>query len=337
MIRVNKSVLFSTSLLNPIFVFVLSIFSCLLVLFIERNLGISWDFHPDAVFYINNAEAVTNSIGKFTSVINNGFYYVVNFFNSDIKTIIYLNILIYSITNLVLAIFYLNNCQSYSKSFHSLLFLLVLFNPYRLHLADHVLKDSIVIALLVFFAVSQHRPLKLTHFILLFFFRIGSFIYLIAFIRFKEILKTNLPTLIFFTLFILGMVIYSWDRVLEITFDTTASPDMSFREFDLVPNFYELHLLGSILRALLWPFLYMTGTFIFISPSIMYFPIALGAFILQLWCITHFKKLGIYLSIYISMGIFAFIVTGFTSFIRYSMPLFTIIPIIMIQRESNNS
>jgi hypothetical protein len=334
MIRIKTDVIFSSSILNPLFIFILSIVSCILLLIIERSIGIDGNFHPDSATYLLIAEDVTNTIDKFTSVINNGYYYLVDFLNSDPNLIIALNILIYSITNSVIAIFYLNNCKDYSKSFHSVLFLLVIFNPYRIHLADHVLKDTLVIALLVFFAVSQYRPVKFIHFLLLFFFRIGSFIYLISFIKFKDVFKTSLPVFLFFALFIFGMVVYSWDRVLEIAFDAPAARNMSFREFDLIPNFFELDLLGNILRALLWPLLYISGVFIFISPSIYYLPIALGSFALQLWCFAQFKKPAITFSICIAMGIFGFIVSGFTSFIRYTMPLLTLIPIIMIQRNS---
>ena len=331
MIRLKKSVLFSTSLLNPIFVFILSIFSCLVVLLIERNLGISWDFHPDATTYINQSHNVIDSIGKLSSVINNAFYYYVNFFNSNIISIISTNILIYSLTNFIIASFYLKNCQIYSKSFHSVLFLLVLFNPYRIHLADHVLKDTIIIALLVFFTISQNRLFKFSHFLLLFLFRIASFIYLVAFIKFKEVFKMNWFNSLFFIVVFFGMIIYSWDRIIFIS--TVGLGDMSFRDFDKIPNFYDLGFIGSILRAILWPILYLTGAFIFFSPSIMYLPIALGSFLLQLWSIYQLKKLGFVFSIYCAMAIFAFIVSGFNSFIRYSLPLLTILPILVIQRQ----
>ena len=43
------------SIFNPTLIIPLSVFACLFVLWIERTLGIEWDFHPDVNTYINHA------------------------------------------------------------------------------------------------------------------------------------------------------------------------------------------------------------------------------------------------------------------------------------------
>ena len=108
---------------------------------------------------------------------------------------------------------------------------------------------------------------------------------------------------------------------------------MTFRDFDKVPNFFELGVLGAIIRAIVWPFLYLTGIFFLLSPTIMYLPIAIGSFSLQFW---HFKQYGrpvLCFQVYLAMGILAFMVSGFTSFIRYTLPLLTILPILIIKKN----
>ena len=124
---------------------------------------------------------------------------------------------------------------------------------------------------------------------------------------------------------------FYWETVYFVS--TEGNGNMTFREFDNVPSFYEYGQFGSIARAIVWPFLYLSGFFIFFSPSIMYLPIAVGSFILQFWCVKQYGKLAFYFPIYISMAVFAFIVSGFTSYIRYTLPLITILPILIINKE----
>ena len=130
-----------------------------------------------------------------------------------------------------------------------------------------------------------------------------------------------------------------WGTIIHVI--TKTNGDMTFRGFDSVPSFHELGILGSIIRSILWPILYLTGAFIFLSPTIFYFPIAIGSFCLNLWIIKHFKDLRslvpVLLSVYVSMAIFAFIVSGFTSFIRYCLPLIAILPILLINEENRQT
>ena len=114
---------------------------------------------------------------------------------------------------------------------------------------------------------------------------------------------------------------------------TENQVNMTFRSFDSVPNYFEFGFIGAIIRAIVWPFLYLTGFFIFLSPSILYFAVALGSFLLQIWHIKQFGKLALTFQIYLGMSVLAFMVSGFTSFVRYALPLLTILPLVIMENK----
>jgi hypothetical protein len=277
----------------------------------------------------------------------NLFYFIVDLFDSDIRFLIILNIFIYSITNSVIAIFFKDNCNLESQGFLGLIFLLVIFNPYRAHLSVHVLKDTLIIASLVFITINKSKAASIILFIVGVFLRNGWIIYFFSFIQFKGLLsklkekssfhnnKFLLFTVLAVCLYLIWFIYYFWGTIYHVI--TMTNGNMTFRDFDSVPSYFELGVLGSVIRSMLWPILYMTGAFIFLSPTIFYFPIAVGSFCLNLWIIKHFKDLRslvpVLLSVYASMAIFAFIVSGFTSFIRYCLPLIAILPILLINED----
>ena len=361
---------------RPWAMFCLSILACVSILIIERFLGIEWNFHPDANTYIEFSGLTSLSIKEiflgyqpdsvafmrliefnitFDSMLNgiltlrgNLFYVIVDLFNSDIRFVILFNIIIYSITNSAISIFFRNNCKLESEGYLGLLFLFVIFNPYRAHFSVQVLKDTLIISSLVFLTLNKTKVFGIIYFIAGVFLRSGWIIYLISFINIKVIVKLireksylnkNLRFLFIATVlsFLYGLwfVISQWDTIIHVF--TSTNGNMTFRDFDSVPSFYELGVVGSVIRAILWPVLYLTGAFIFLSPSIMYLPVAIGVFLQNFWIIKHFKRpyslISVYLSIFVSMAIFAFIISGFTSYIRYCLPLITILPILLINED----
>ncbi len=280
------------------------------------------------------------------------FYVIVDLFDSDIRLLIILNIFIYSITNSAITIFFKNNCNLESQKYLGLLFLLVIFNPYRAHLSVHVLKDTLIIASLVFFTLNKTKASSIIFFIVGAFLRNGWIIYFFSFINFKAFLsklkekssslnknKFLLFAVLALSCYLIWFIDRHWGTIIHVITETLG--DMTFRSFDSVPSFHELGILGSIIRSILWPILYLTGAFIFLSPTIFYFPIAIGSFCLNLWIIKHFKNLRslipVILSVYLSMAILAFIVSGFTSFIRYCLPLIAILPILLINEENRQT
>jgi len=250
------------------------------------------------------------------------FYVIVDFFNSDISSIIALNIAVYSITNVAIANIFYRSVGGGVKNIVLVLFLFVIFNPYRIHLSVHVLKDTIIIFGMVYFLIG--RGASWLYFVLSYFVSVRSMIYLIAIFNKRNAVFVLLPIVLFLSL--------QPDLLLSIL-STKDQVDMTFREFDRVPNFFEFGVAGAILRAIIWPFLYLTGMFVLLSPTVMYLPIAIGSLFLQLWHFKQYRKYALYFQVYLAMGVMAFMVSGFTSYIRYTLPLITILPILVIRRN----
>lgn len=315
------------SLLNPYLVFILSLLSCLFVLIIERSFGIGWDFHPDANTYLTIGKDIASADFNFKYLFGNLFYVLVGMFDSIIWQVITFNIFLYSLTNVALANFLDKNFNSYN-GFAWFLIILIIFNPYRIHLAVHVLKDTIIILGLVCF-LTFSRVYSWIFILISYSASIRTLIYLVSFVKKKSFMLAILPVTIF--------ILIQQDGFLFSILSIENQVDMTFRDFDNVPNFFEYGVLGAILRAIIWPLLYLTGLFFFLSPTIMYAPIAFGSFCLQLWHILCFRKLGLLFPVYLSMSVVAYMVSGFTSFIRYSLPLLTILPIMVVYESNRRS
>ena len=324
MSRPSKNLLTSSNVYNPIIIFVISVLFCLLLLFIERYLGIEWDFHPDARTYIESPPGKYKDINLNNIMLGHWFYVVVTFFDNNIDKVIAINVLIYSFTNVGIATFFYKHAPTRQKKLVLFLFLLVIFNPYRVHLAIHVLKDTIIIFGMVYFLISKR--FSWGFFLISFLVSLRSAIYLIAIIG-----KRNF--VLVFVVILLFLFYYKGVDGLLFLLSPEFQFDMKVRDFDKVPNFYELGTIGVILRVIIWPFFYLTGVFIFFSPSLMYLPIAIGSFFLQIWHLTQFKKFTFYFQIYLALGVIAFMVSSFTSYIRYALPLITILPIIIIKKD----
>lgn len=314
---------FRIPLYNPFLIFSLSILACLFVLSIERLAGIGWDFHPDANTYITISNGTVSSF-DIQNYFGGLFYVLVDMVNSEIWLLITFNIFIYSITNVALANFFKKNTGLYKKQIW-ILFLLVIFNPYRTHLSVHVLKDTLIIFGMVYFFTSN-RVYSWIFLLLSYSVSHRTVIYLIAILNKKNLIILMIPIVFF-------ILMQSEDYLFSVL-SSKDTVDMTFRDFDKVPNFFEFGVLGAIIRAIIWPFLFLTGFFIFISPALLFIPLSVGSFFLQLWHYRQYKKWAFYLPVYLSMGILAFMVSGFTSFVRYALPLMTILPLLTIKHHA---
>ena len=113
------------------------------------------------------------------------------------------------------------------------------------------------------------------------------------------------------------------DRLLE-----SNEVNIRARSSDTMPNWQNLGILGSLLRGIVWPFLALSGSFIFISPSGFLLPLAIGPF-LNILVIYNLKKslLPFTLATYLSISLIAIIAPGFFAFIRYSYPVISLAPL----------
>jgi hypothetical protein len=133
---------------NKISIFIISILICSLFLGLERIIGIKWNYHPDAETYILEGPVVALVLieNGFLGLFNN-FYYIISFLcSANINYLIFLNILFYSLTNVLIFIIFKRSDKKYLLNLPFWILVLV---PYRIHLAVHVLKDTIIIFSLV--------------------------------------------------------------------------------------------------------------------------------------------------------------------------------------------
>ena len=165
---------------------------------------------------------------------------------------------------------YYNNVKKIKSKYFYIFFLIVILSPYRAHLAVHVLKDTIIIFLLTSFVFSKTFSSKLLFLISNLYVRIFSLIYYIY------ILNKNKINFISYTLIfsILIFLIFQFPIIFDFISERNTI-DMGGRSFDQIINFSEFGPSGVLLRAIVWPLIFVTGIFLFMSPNLLYIPIFL--------------------------------------------------------------
>jgi hypothetical protein len=290
---------------------------------LERIIGIKWNYHPDAETYILEGPVVALVLieNGYLGLFNN-FYYIISFLcSANINCLIFLNIIFYSLTNVLIFIIFKRSDKKYLLNLPFWILVLV---PYRIHLAVHVLKDTIIIFSLVLI-LSRTFFSKLSYiFILLM--RVFSVFYFIVLIPRKYYIQLLLISLLLF--------LFYNDILIEFLAEKNDT-NMTFRDFDKVPTFNELGLFGVFIRALVWPIFVMTGFYLFVSPSVAFFPVAIGAFMIQLWCKLYLNIFSLLIEVYFSCFVIGLFVNGFTSYLRYTFPLILIIPLLELRNKDN--
>ena len=168
--------------------FFYSIIYSLIILFIERKNNIQIDFHPDATEYFEKADQeILNAFIENPFQFLGKFYYViVSYFIDNIEFLLILNILAYSLTNYILYLI-IKNILSKKNFLYSIFILIVIFNPYRAHLALHPLKDTLIILSLVFSFFSSSIVINFIFIFMGFMLRLSFYVYLpIFFISIKK-------------------------------------------------------------------------------------------------------------------------------------------------------
>lgn len=302
------------------FVFITSIFACIFALIAERILGISWDYHPDVETYITTYKDIV--AGGLEVLPNQLYFFITYILQGSVSALITLNILAFSVTNVVLAKVY--SRYSKFKDKRSLVFLFILiFAPYRIHLAVHGLKDTLVILMLCFFTTYRCRLLySFLPFFSLLLLRIYSLFYMLLFLRGR--------ILFVLVAILLGLILsldLSWlDFLIE-----RNEVSMHSRDFDTIPSFSDLGIEGAVLRMIVWPFILITGLFIVMAPSVMFIPIAFEIIAFRICTWRFLGSFGISLSLLMFLAVISASVNSFTSFLRYAYPALVVMPIILMQ------
>jgi hypothetical protein len=199
--------------------------------------------------------------------------------------------------------------------------------PYRVHLAVHVLKDTLIIFFLLNF-LSQKKISWLLNAFFITGLRLFSIAYLSVFVKKKYFYLGGLIVFI--------SAVYLSEELIALL-EATNEVDMAFREFDNVPNFSAYGLFGVLLRAFLWPLFAFSGVYIFLSPSLGFAPLALGSIAISIASYLLFKRPPINLQALMVFAIVALLTTGFTTYIRYCFPLLVLIPLLRFHEFAQNT
>ena len=306
------------------------------MLLLERSLGINWDYHVDAKTYGENSKIITEGIIENGPIklIGNSYYFIVSrIFNQNVFALTIFNLVIYAITNVLIFDFLRIKLNSFFVGkLSSLILLLYLFNPYRLHLGTTILKETPITFLitLLFYPTIFSSII----FFLLVCLRTAGGIYALAFLQ-KNKLYLFIVLMAFAVIVVPELQNLVGDRI-----ELTNEVNIRARAADTIPNWQDLGYIGAILRGIIWPFLALTGIFIFIAPSGFLFPLAIGP-LLNILVVFNLKRsfLPFTIGLYLSISLIAITAPGFFAFIRYSYPLISLAPLFVgyeIKKQLSN-
>lgn len=326
--------------------FITSIFVSITALYIERKiLGLGPLYHPDAAhylkyqskyFYLSLDYSVFENIKNYLFNFENGslYYSIVHLFydlndyvnfSTPYRNIIKFNIFIYALTNmLILSCLIKKFDREKNIDFSTLLIVIFFcFLPYKVHLSVNVLKETIIFFLLSIYVLYPNKITFLTSFFIGTPMRLSFGFYYLSLIEFnKKYLKNYYPILI---LMIIGVGLWYFKNIYthhdELNFmeflEKRNESNMGGRSFDAMPSFTDYGLYGSILRVVVWPIVFLSGTFIFFSKSVYLYIIAFEIIILQSLFFYKNKKFILSLGLIIFLALVSIYVNTYTAYIRY--------------------
>lgn len=314
-------------------IFITSVFYAIFVLIVERSFGVPYDYHPDSLTYLSvNPDATLNNFINNPLSFWGSFYYVfVAALGSSYENLLLVNVAFFALTNT-----FLFSVVSPFYNKHGVLFFLsaflLIFDPYRAHLAVHTLKDTLIIFSLVAALYFKNPIIKIIFIFAGSFFRFAFFVYIPIFISY---VKLNSKVFSFLIIVSFISVLPFYDLIFS-ALQSGQSSDMSFRDFDRVPSFLEFGFpLSDLLRAAFWPIIRLSGlAFVFSPVYLLFLPTALA---LMYLFFKFFKSLPIcfYFAI-IPLLALAYSVSGYNSYLRYTAPVITAITFIIFKFISDN-
>lgn len=294
-------------------VFLASVAVALLFLGLERLVGINHGFHPDSLYYIDNYHLYERTGWGALLNLNNFYYQVVSALRGNVALIIGLNIVVFALTNVVIA-----GLFGTRSSRVSVLMLLVMFLPYRLHLACHVLKDTFIILFTVSAYFCSFRLMPLMGYFLAAFRVVASALTLgLRFLPRRPIY------VILASVVILGAALFSRE-VAGVVLER-GEADMGGRDFLSMPLQGATNVLLILLRSLLWPLSFKTGIYPLLTGSAAVLAIALEQILTALIAIRA-RNIWFYLLApgTLAMIVISLLVNSFGAYLRYIYPFFVI-------------
>jgi len=285
-----------------------------LMLILQIILGIGPGLaHVDEVTYLTYSSNSCSNQLTVSQIIGRSYYCFVKVLNFEIAFILTIQCGLYLLTSFIIYSRLKDMCTT---SYSYFLLILLVFDPYRAHLALHVLKETFIIL-----GVILLQKNVIVGFLLTTAFRFYSFIYLLIFLRARAMV---------FVIFFFTAIIMIFQPSIISHILMSGNADMQFRDFDLVPTFNDFGLAGDLLRAMVWPIFLISGTFLFISPSILFLPVALGGLFTLLFLLKMKPPISVFLGPFMVLALLALIAPGFTTFTRYAYPVVIALPLLVL-------
>ncbi len=320
---------------NYFYIFFFSLIACLIFYKLERLLNISKFYHPDSIHYLK-----IHTFINFFDILNedpallfsHGYYFFVKFFNYNYNYLVILNFLLFSLTNVIIYSIFCKNFNQTSKNLKLLLLLLLLFfDPYRLHLSGHILKETILIFILILIIYFQNFFIRLFFIFLAMFFRKNIIFYLLLFINislikkyfweYKNNLKYMFSTVLLLSILLVVFFDFFSDTSLNLikTLEFWHFRDMGGRFYDEIPNYQNYDFTtGIMLKIFTWPILLLSGTFIFFTSSYIFKLLGVVIIIYNAVIFWVTKKTFISVGLILLIILISLYSSTFTSFFRYS-------------------
>ena len=339
--------------LKSVHIFFISLIVITLFYFFELLVGIDKFYHPDSLHYLNpkNEETLTliklkvfSSFNSFKQNVNflssKGYYLLMSLFDYKYIYALLFNFVVYSATNVLIYKYIFKNYFFLNRFSTCLIVFLLFLEPYRLHLASHVLKETVILFFLVYFMFTKNLLLKIISLFFMELFRAKSLIYIISFINLKNIkkiillfaikkrvYKKSLILLILLSiiLFFFISLFYNYDSLQNIItkfsqiFQKLDMKEMPIREYDKIPNFAEYdYPLRFIFKNISWTAMFLTGTFIFFTQSFLFKILGLIIFLNNIFIFYITKKSFISLGLILVILLISMYSASYTAMFRYS-------------------
>ena len=321
---------------NSFQIFILSMLICLLFYSFEGLAGVDRFYHPDSTHYLSKYEnySLKNYIKDPLKIFNLTYYHITNLFDDNYYLLIFLNFILYSLSNVFI---YQKIFKKYFDVLSNLklifLFYLLFLDPYRLHLASHILKETFIIFFMILIILSNVKIIKILSVLILECFRPNSWIYVLIFLTYskiKKFFKFSLFYLILILIILLCMFMYLKDQTISDFFKneyqkiinllkTYDNKEMPIRSFDHVTQFKDFSFpFGFILKNITWTPLLLSGFFMFFVSSILFKFLGIIIVLNNLLVYIITKKTFISLGLIIILLLISVNTSSYTAMFRYS-------------------
>ncbi len=324
-------------------IFFFSVLICIIFFYIERLFGIDQFYHPDSLYYLTKHETNLAFVDDPKAILSTGFYYLSRILNYDYLNLIIFNFILFGLTNLmVFNLISKNNLLILSKFQIFVLYTILYFDPYRLHLSGHVLKETLLIFLIISFFYFRNIFLKIIFLFLSLFIKKNIIFYYIIFYldnlvkKLFKIKKRFIFYIIIFIIFLIFLFFYEFNilgnenfSIFNFFSNTNLNlleslerwhyRDMTGRGYDKIPNFQNIDFpLALIYKIIIWPTLIFSGIFLFFTNSLLFKLLGLMMiyFNVAIYYIT--KKSYMSIGLLVLLILLATYSTTFTSYFRYS-------------------